>query len=138
MRTRVLTALIATLALSVFPVYAGQARRDGQPVPTRIVSVTQSGSNVQMRLDDGRSIEVPESAVRVIDRDATTTSGNSAQSPVRSVSSLGSSSKPALATVIYAKDGSVRLVRVRVFHSEAAVDAFLSRGKSTQSKGSKQ
>ena len=139
MRHRLVTALIATLVLSAFPMYAGPGRRGGHPVPTRIVSVSQSGSNVQMKLDDGRSIEVPESAVRIVQREEIKAEGSSAQAPARmSVSSLRSGSAPAVATVIYAKDGSVRRVRVQVFRSDAAANAFVSSARSAQSKGSKQ
>jgi hypothetical protein len=139
MRNRVLTALIAALALSVFPIDAGPARRGGHPVPSRIVSVSQSGPNVQMKLDDGRSIEVPENAVRIVQRDEKSASGSSAQVSGRmSVSSLRSGSAPAVATVIYGKDGSVRRVRVQVFRSDDAANAFVSRAKSVQSKGSRQ
>lgn len=124
MKTRFAAAVVSLtfLAVTAFaaPRAADHARRSA---PVRVASMTEEGAKVTLRFEDGKSVELSKNDVHIMRR------GQSASAT--SVESLtaasGSGSLPAIATLIYRPDGTVRKARVQVFSSSAEASAFLQR-----------
>ena len=131
LKKRIAVAAVALFTLLAPSTFAGPkgAHRSHAPQGVRVVSMSQTGGNVTLRLEDGRSIEAPENRVRLMSDDFEKSTGASAKAAKANKQTIGSLSAmssplPAIATVIYGKDGSIRRVRVRVFESNDAANAF--------------
>jgi hypothetical protein len=122
MRNRILSTVAVTLALAATPLMA-KGNHSHKPAAVRIESMSQNAGNVNLKLQDGRSIDVPETAVHFISRAskeataATTATKHAAKSNHPSLASFDAATTPAFATVIYAKDGTVRKVKIQLAES---------------------
>src|SRR5438046_8635979 len=100
MRNRILGAIAITLAVAATPLLAKDAHSH-KPVAVRIESMSQSAGSVNLKLEDGRSIDVPESAVHIISRApkgttaATTGSKQTSKSHHPSLASFDAATTPA-------------------------------------------
>ena len=131
MKNRIVITAVVLFALAAPSSFAGAkathgSRRAHKLAAVRIVSMSQSGGNVTLRLEDGRSIEAPENRVHVMQttpmrESAAPKDRKAARSNASAIASLSSMSSPlpAVATVLYAKDGSIRRVRVRMLDANA-------------------
>jgi hypothetical protein len=122
MRNRILSTVVVTLALAATPLLA-KGTHSHKPAAVRIESMSQNAGNVNLKLADGRSIDVPETAVHFFSRAskdqtaATTGTKHAANSHHPSLASFDAATTPAFATVIYAKDGTIRKVKIQVAES---------------------
>ena len=136
-------AILITAALCATTVIA--APRDQQlEAPQRLVSIAEQGGVVTLRLANGRSVDVPASAVMVREErasGATRQSNRSANAMpdtatsrkqglrgtnLSEIASLSRGAVPAAVKIRYAPDGTVRRAKITVFESEAAADAFIA------------
>jgi hypothetical protein len=135
--------ITATLAATIATAAPRGKQHEG---PQRLVAVTEQGSVVTLRLENGSTIDVPSSAVMMRDLrtgaetrrlnksvNATPDQASSKRrgSRIADLSRMSaSSSRPLTAAVKirYAPDGSVRRARIMVFESDAATQAFITEG----------
>lgn len=153
------TIAITTLLTAAVVTAAPQQHRRAQ-APARVMSVSATEQSVTLRLDDGRSVDVPANAVVVRDlrqnKSASTsrmrvhsnaenqggqeeTAGGRAIhgraiefSEFREMAAASHGLMPALAKIHYGPDGSVRRARIMLFESDAATANFLARGKNAK------
>jgi hypothetical protein len=135
MSVRVLIA--ATAFLLVTPQVHGAKAHQVRPShqTQRLIAVSENGPIVTLRLENGASVDVARSKVKVKEeeRSAQTRAARKAQKKrVASVARLSEMSAanpaglPALVTLSYKRDGSVKKARVRLFASEAAMRTYLA------------
>lgn len=151
------TIAIATLLTAAVVTAAPKQRGEA---PKRIMSVATTDQTVTLRLDDGRSIDVPAHSVVVRDL-RKEKAGSTARMRVHSNAenqgtqpdapaameqggrgmelsefrALAASTQglvPAVAKIRYAQDGSVRRARIMVFDNDDATAKFLARVKTTR------
>lgn len=120
------TAIV--FAMLVVPMFAAAPPRQR---PTRIMSVIEKGSDVSLELEGGKTVLVPAKLLRVHDRRAKemTIGVRRGQS---SMTAAQVAANPAVATVFYRPDGTVRRVRVDVFATDADAADFARRSASAQ------
>ena len=133
-------ALIAATAfLLVTPqVHGAKAQRAGvrpSHQTQRLLAVSENGSIVTLRLENGTSVDVARSNVRVKDaaREVHTRAARKEQKKrdasvdrLTQMSAASSAGLPAIVTLAYKRDGSVKKAKVRLFASEAAMRTYLT------------
>ena len=114
---------LTIVALFVFAAAAVAASN-----PARLAALTDKGTTVSLKLDDGSTLNVARRDLKIRDARRTEAKGHKALT----ANDLASGSLPAAVSVIYRKDGTVRKVRVNVFASEDEARAFVERRQRTR------
>ena len=114
---RLVLAAILTLALSAATATAKHTRE----LPQRLVAVSQNGSSVTLHFENGNTVDVPATNVKI------RTHQRGGMSVARLSGMSGAGPLPAVAFVQDGPQGSATHARVRVFESDAETRAFLQR-----------
>ena len=111
-------AAFAVIAFGLaVPLFA--AAKHGRPQPQRLVSILQNGTSVTLRFEDGNSVDLAATNVRI--RRASPTNQPRVMSIPQLTSMAAGGPLPAVAIV------SRRYARIRVFENDAETRAFLQR-----------
>lgn len=109
----ILLLLASVPALVAKPVRVGPSHQT-----MKVVSMVENGPVVTLRFEDGSTADIAKSTLRI--RDEAQKRGTA-----RSIEQLSRTSNlPAIATIAYRPDGTVKKARLRVFANEAAMNAF--------------
>jgi hypothetical protein len=91
----------------------------------RVASVSKNGSMVKLELEDGSTLDVAATQLRIVSTSPMARRPDVSPADLSSMSGAGS--LQAAACVRYRADGTVVRVRVRVFASDAETRAFLQK-----------
>ena len=92
----------------------------------KVVSMVENGPVVTLRFEDGSSADVAKSTLRIRDE-------AQKHSNARSIEQLSRTSNlPAIVTIAYRPDGTVKKARLRVFANETAMNAYTTQRASKE------
>jgi hypothetical protein len=130
-RPRLFTSLAAALMLlATSQILEARTKQTTERVsagPQRLISISENGPIVTLRLNDGSTVDVARSNVKIKDDTLSRTAHQprNKREPMSLTQLSQLNAAPAVVTLSY-KHGEVKKAKVRVFASEAALNTFFA------------
>jgi len=95
--------------------------------PQRVMSIIENGPVVTLRLENGKDLEVARSVVKIKNAAHRNEKRDKSDKGALSISQLAQmSALPAIVSLSYGHDGSVKKAKIRVFRNEDDMNAFFA------------
>jgi hypothetical protein len=135
-RGRLSLAIVAVVSLLFAPhLFGAKAKRiakQGSHEPQRVMSLSENGPIVTLKLENGKVVDVAKSEVKIKDGSLSKATDRRKKEERLSVARLSEMSAanpnalPAIVTFSYKRDGTVRKAKVRLFATEGDMKAYLA------------